>query len=168
MVYDCDCRPSDACWLAIRTGAPIMVHRDVWDGASVHVGDLMSMRPGTVQQITPSFQDPGIQMEVRRSRQVTSGGAEGRLAAVSFHARVHMFPRLAVVTRWFLADRIMRMDGWIVVEPLTRLEVRQRIAGSTRAVTHGNRSISRCRALSSPRLSPRSRSCTKATKVTTR
>jgi len=69
VVYDCDCRPSDACWLAIRTGAPIMVSKDVWEAAAVNVGDLIAMRPGSVQQLTTTFIDTAMQPESRRGRQ---------------------------------------------------------------------------------------------------
>jgi bifunctional DNase/RNase len=30
VLWDCDCRPSDACWLALKFRAPMYVHRAVW------------------------------------------------------------------------------------------------------------------------------------------
>lgn len=42
-VWDCDCRPSDAMWLASRQNCPIFVHRDVWQEASVPVDSVVEI-----------------------------------------------------------------------------------------------------------------------------
>eukprot|EP00798_Chlamydomonas_sp_ICE-L_P014073 gene14073-20020_t len=34
IMWDCDCRPSDGCFLSIKAKAPFYVHRDVWDSVS--------------------------------------------------------------------------------------------------------------------------------------
>lgn len=33
--WDCDCRPSDGCYLAIKAGCPVYVSRRVWDQAAL-------------------------------------------------------------------------------------------------------------------------------------
>ncbi|KIZ05996.1 hypothetical protein MNEG_1969 [Monoraphidium neglectum] len=38
-VWDCDCRPSDATFLAMKSGAPIYVHKRVWDEAATRLRD---------------------------------------------------------------------------------------------------------------------------------
>ncbi|GMH45227.1 hypothetical protein BSKO_13184 [Bryopsis sp. KO-2023] len=30
IAWDCDCRPSDACWLSLKTDCPLYVHENVW------------------------------------------------------------------------------------------------------------------------------------------
>lgn len=42
IVWDCDCRPSDACWLSIKAGCPIFIKQDVFDHHAVSIADLMS------------------------------------------------------------------------------------------------------------------------------
>lgn len=42
IVWDCDCRPSDACWLSIKAGCPIFIKQDVFDDHAVSIADLMS------------------------------------------------------------------------------------------------------------------------------
>lgn len=42
VVWDCDCRPSDACWLSLKAECPIFIKKDVWEAHSVAVSDLMS------------------------------------------------------------------------------------------------------------------------------
>lgn len=37
--WDCDCRPSDATFLAMKSGAPIFVHKRVWDEAATQLKD---------------------------------------------------------------------------------------------------------------------------------
>jgi len=31
ITWDCDCRPSDGCWLALKRMCPLYVHKSVWD-----------------------------------------------------------------------------------------------------------------------------------------
>lgn len=38
-MWDCDCRPSDATFLAMKAGAPIFVARRVWDEAATRLKD---------------------------------------------------------------------------------------------------------------------------------
>ncbi|GBF87861.1 hypothetical protein Rsub_00573 [Raphidocelis subcapitata] len=37
--WDCDCRPSDATFLAMKSGAPIFVHKRVWNEAATRLRD---------------------------------------------------------------------------------------------------------------------------------
>jgi len=39
IAWDVDCRPSDACWLALKCGAPIYVHQSVWDSNAAPLGE---------------------------------------------------------------------------------------------------------------------------------
>lgn len=64
--WDCDCRPSDGCFLSIKCNAPLFVHETVWDTASKLVLDstvhamlqesrkLESQQPSTSAQQPPS------------------------------------------------------------------------------------------------------------------
>eukprot|EP00887_Chlorella_sp_A99_P003965 scaffold11.g3965.t1 len=40
ILWDCDARPSDSIWLAIKSKCPIFVHRDVWDNHSQLLEEL--------------------------------------------------------------------------------------------------------------------------------
>lgn len=40
VAWDVDCRPSDATWLAIKSGAPIYIHQSVWDTVSAPLEEL--------------------------------------------------------------------------------------------------------------------------------
>lgn len=53
VVWDCDCRPSDALWLATKQGCPILVHRDVWNEASVPVESIIEPRTEEATSTTP-------------------------------------------------------------------------------------------------------------------
>lgn len=53
VVWDCDCRPSDALWLATKQSCPILVHRDVWNEASVPVESIIESRAGEATSTTP-------------------------------------------------------------------------------------------------------------------
>ncbi|KFM27981.1 hypothetical protein F751_0667 [Auxenochlorella protothecoides] len=38
--WDCDCRPSDGCWLSLKEKCPIYIHRRVWEDNSTPLRDL--------------------------------------------------------------------------------------------------------------------------------
>ncbi|KAI3429559.1 hypothetical protein D9Q98_005647 [Chlorella vulgaris] len=40
VAWDCDCRPSDACWLALKSKAPIWVHQTIWEDCAVLLRDV--------------------------------------------------------------------------------------------------------------------------------
>ena len=42
-IWDCDCRPSDAMWLASRQNCPIFVHKDVWEEASAPIDSVVEV-----------------------------------------------------------------------------------------------------------------------------
>lgn len=45
IVWDCDCRPSDACWLALKSKCPIFMKKDVWNQCSQPWRDLVPREP---------------------------------------------------------------------------------------------------------------------------
>ncbi|KDD75445.1 hypothetical protein H632_c682p0 [Helicosporidium sp. ATCC 50920] len=38
--WDCDCRPSDACWLSSEAGCPLYVLRSIWDQQSIQLESM--------------------------------------------------------------------------------------------------------------------------------
>lgn len=40
VAWDCDCRPSDACWLALKSKAPIYVHHQVWEDSAMLLREI--------------------------------------------------------------------------------------------------------------------------------
>lgn len=46
VVWDCDCRPSDACWLSLKANCPVFIKSDVWEAHSVSLSDLTASEEG--------------------------------------------------------------------------------------------------------------------------
>ncbi|CAG9463652.1 unnamed protein product [Pedinophyceae sp. YPF-701] len=65
--WDVDCRASDGCWLALKSGCPLYVSKVVWEEAAMYVGDLSSLPPGTVQQINSPEPQPQPAQSIRRT-----------------------------------------------------------------------------------------------------
>lgn len=40
VAWDCDCRPSDACWLALKAKSPIYVHKSVWEDSAMVLREI--------------------------------------------------------------------------------------------------------------------------------
>lgn len=40
VAWDCDCRPSDACWLALKSKAPIYIHQQVWEDSAMLLREI--------------------------------------------------------------------------------------------------------------------------------
>ena len=69
--WDCDCRPSDGCFLSIKCNAPLFVHENVWNSASRSVQD------STVHQML---------QESQRLSEITSELTSSSAAAAMFPA----------------------------------------------------------------------------------
>jgi len=50
--WDCDCRPSDSLWLALRTKCPIYIRRSVWSEGSTLVHSLLGGGSGASREVT--------------------------------------------------------------------------------------------------------------------
>jgi bifunctional DNase/RNase len=48
VVWDCDCRPSDACWLALSTDAPMLVKKAVWMDHAVQMKETAAYKVSAI------------------------------------------------------------------------------------------------------------------------
>ena len=77
--WDCDCRPSDGCFLSIKSNAPLFVHESVWDAASKLVLD--SAVHAMLQESRKQEQQQGTQSPQQLQQQPPSQTAEKEQAA---------------------------------------------------------------------------------------
>ncbi|KAK9817987.1 hypothetical protein WJX72_005385 [[Myrmecia] bisecta] len=49
VVWDCDCRPSDAVWLALKTDCPIYIKKTVWNLYSSPIGQMLAPEGKTLE-----------------------------------------------------------------------------------------------------------------------
>lgn len=62
--WDCDCRPSDGCWLALKKMCPLYVHNDVWEECAQPVNQVFNVeQTRTLLENMPQFTPGGGQAE---------------------------------------------------------------------------------------------------------
>ena len=59
IAWDVDCRPSDATWLATKCGAPIYVHRAVWDSVAAPLDEIQAQIVQIMAKSSPFSSYPG-------------------------------------------------------------------------------------------------------------
>lgn len=78
--WDCDCRPSDATFLAMKSGAPIYVHKKVWEEASTRLRDTHAFE--YIKQLHAAAKD--TEPRSRSSLMSASGSAASPVASSDF------------------------------------------------------------------------------------
>lgn len=103
IAWDVDCRPSDACWLALKTGAPVLVHRAVWESNAEPLSEM-----GYVVDAATGFE---------------TGGSKEREAGGMFSA-VSDGPGTQQLDVAALTTTVLRSDP----EPVKLLKLQMRVA----------------------------------------
>lgn len=89
VLWDCDCRPSDACWLAIKFKIPMYVHKSVWEAEAKTLQDSTGykvvQRTNSPQSWATSMGGPLDMMTAQYF--VSDVNAENTIGAL--HAQLH-------------------------------------------------------------------------------
>jgi bifunctional DNase/RNase len=109
VAWDCDCRPSDACWLALKSQAPIYIHRTVWEDSAMLLRDI--------QRSAEEQQQAAQDMKARR-RAREAALEQGRAVGTSGAVELGEMTPQTIMTTPRDADP----------EPLKRLKMEMRVA----------------------------------------